>query len=232
MLRPLFYGKISVVMYTDTEGVVLRQTKTVNGRRMIVLFSKQYGKISAGTSISERGKNKTALALRPFTYGRYELFKNRDTYNINGAETLQSYYQIGEDVDKFMCASYVLELTDRLLPEDQPAPAMLTLLLDFFTLLAKRKTSYETLVIGFQLRALTLAGVAPELDNPDELDERFKDIDSEALDALRFISKHPIASLDGIGLKPDVERQLRASLKAYYSYHLGIDNLKSEGLRI
>ena len=77
-------------MLTDTEGIVLRQVKTSYGRRMILLFSKKYGKISAGTSIAERGKNKSSLALRPFTYGRYELFKNRDSYNINSADVLKA----------------------------------------------------------------------------------------------------------------------------------------------
>ncbi|MDD4367176.1 MAG: recombination protein O N-terminal domain-containing protein, partial [Eubacteriales bacterium] len=62
-------------MYTDTEGIILRQTKTVNGRRMVLLFSKKYGKISAGTGISEKGRSKAALAMRPFAYGRYEIFK-------------------------------------------------------------------------------------------------------------------------------------------------------------
>ena len=95
-------------MYTDTEGIILRQTKTVNGRRMLTLFSLKYGKISAGTGINERSRGKNALAMRPFTHGRYELFKTRDTYNINGAETIHSYYAIGEDVDKYMTCAYVL----------------------------------------------------------------------------------------------------------------------------
>ena len=55
-------------MITDTEGIVLRQTKTVAGRRMILLFSRKFGKISVGTSAAEGGKNKSALAARPFTY--------------------------------------------------------------------------------------------------------------------------------------------------------------------
>ena len=67
-------------MITDTEGVVLRQIKAAYGRRMVLLFSKKYGKISAGSSISEKGRSRAALAMRPFTYGRYELFKNRDSY--------------------------------------------------------------------------------------------------------------------------------------------------------
>ena len=72
-------------MRTETEGIVLRQIKISYGRRMVHLFTRAYGKISAGSNIADRGRSKTALAVRPFTYGRYELFKGRDSYNINSA---------------------------------------------------------------------------------------------------------------------------------------------------
>ena len=105
-------------MITDTEGIVLRQVKAMGGRRMISLFSKKYGKISVGTSINEGGRNKTALAIKAFSYGKYELFKNRDNYNLNNGQVLKSYYGIGEDIDKYMAASYVLEFTDKVLRFD------------------------------------------------------------------------------------------------------------------
>ncbi|MCB6367810.1 DNA repair protein RecO, partial [Intestinibacillus massiliensis] len=129
------------------------------GRRMVLLFSKKYGKISAGTSISEKGRNKSALAMRPFTYGRYELFKNRDSYNINGAEVLKSYYRIGEDVDKYMNSSYVLEFTEKLLVEEQPSQALFSLILDFFSVMEKRQKSHGTLVLGYEVKALKIMGV-------------------------------------------------------------------------
>jgi len=139
-------------MYTDSEGIILRQVKTTNGRRMVLLFSRKYGKISAGSSINEKGRSKAALAMRPFTFGRYEFFKNRDTYNINSAEAIKSFYKIGEDVDKYMCASYVLEFTDKLLIEEQPVPALFDMLVEFFDMLSERKSKYETLVIGYMIR--------------------------------------------------------------------------------
>ena len=108
-------------MITDTEGIVLKQVKTAYGRRMILLFSQKYGKISVGTSINEKGRNKSALALRPFTYGKYDLFKNRDSFNLNNASVLKSYYKIGEDVDKYMNSSYILEFTEKVLQEGQPS---------------------------------------------------------------------------------------------------------------
>ena len=246
-------------MITDTEGLVLRQVKAVNGRRMIVILTKRYGKISAGTSISEGGKNKTALALRPFTYGRYELFKGRDTYSINGAETMQSFYAIGEDGDKYMAASYALELTDALAPEEQAQPALLALIRDFLQLLDERKSAFGTLLIGFQMKALQLSGSAPQLDrcmrcgekedlavlsiadgglvcgrcagqpNPDPL--HFS-LTQEQLSALRYMAAKPITALKGIGLNEETEKKLRRLFKAYIAYHLGIENLKSESLLI
>ena len=47
-------------MKADTEGIVLRETKTSYNRRMILLFTREYGKISAGTNLGERGKSKSA----------------------------------------------------------------------------------------------------------------------------------------------------------------------------
>ena len=136
-------------MYIQSEGIILKQVKTLNGRRIISIFSKKYGKICCGSSVTEGGKNKTALALRPFTYGRYELYSSRDSYNIQGAETIKSYYGIGEDVDKYMAACYVLELTDKLLMEDQPQPKLFMLLKEFFDMLELRKTSFQTLVTAY-----------------------------------------------------------------------------------
>lgn len=151
-------------MITDTEGVVLRQIKTAYGRRMVLLFTKKYGKISAGSSISEKGRSRAALAMRPFTYGRYELFKNRDSYNVNSAEVIKSYYKIGEDVDKYMNSSYVLEFTEKVLPEGQPSQAMFNLILDFFSVMEERKKSHGTLVLGYEIKTLKIMGIMPNLN--------------------------------------------------------------------
>jgi len=146
---------------TDTEALVLRQVKTLNGRRMLLLFTKKFGKISVGTNITEGGKNKSALAVRPFTYGRYELFKSRESYNLNSGQVLRSYYSLGEDLDKYMAASYVLELTEKLLAEDLPQPRLFSLLLDFFDALEKRTKKHDTLVMAYMVKALDIMGTMP-----------------------------------------------------------------------
>lgn len=212
-------------MYIQTEGIVLRQVKTLNSRRMITIFSKNYGKISAGSSISEGGKNKTALALRPFTYGKYELFKGRESYNIQGAETLKSYYAIGEDVDKYMAACYVLELTDKVLMEEQPQPKQFMLLLDFLEMLEKRKKAYNTLVIGYQLKLLKAQGLTAS--------EGLKSsVSADIIETLKYIEDHKLLELEKLALKSDTEKKIRQLLKEYFATYLGLDSLKSEDLMI
>ncbi len=212
-------------MYIQTEGIILRQIKTVNSRRMITIFTKNYGKISCGSSISEAGKSKTALALRPFTYGKYELFKGRDVYNIQGAETLKSYYGIGEDIDKYMAASYVLELTDKSLMDEQAQTKLFMVLLDFLEMMEKRKKAYNTLVIGFQLKLLMAQGLTASEGLKNKLN-------TDIIETLKYIENHKLLELETLALKPDTEEKIRKVLKEYFSTYLGIENLKSERLII
>ncbi len=245
-------------MFTDTEGIIFRQVKTVNGRRMVLLFSQKYGKISAGTNISEKGKSKSSLAMRPFTYGRYELFKTRDTYHINGTEVIKSYYRIGEDVEKYMHCSYVLEFTEKLLQEEAPAPGIFNMILDFFDIMEKRSKKYASLILAYQIKVLQEVGSMPRVDRCVLCGEKeepavfsvkeggvickrcclnFLDNQNDALiykvnfgivNILRYIFDNPLKSFGNLALDEEIQKQLSKIIKSYIAYHLDIGELKSE----
>ncbi|MDO4870103.1 MAG: DNA repair protein RecO [Bacillota bacterium] len=245
-------------MLTDTEGIVLRQIKTSYNRRMIVLFSRKYGKISAGTSIGDKGRSKSTLALRPFTFGRYELFVNRDSYNINSAETLRSFYKIGEDVDKYMNGAYVLEFTEKVLEEGVPQQAVFDLLLEFFELLQNRDKGIGTLVLAYQTKLLRFAGVMPELERctvcgktrAECTGDEFFSIESGGfvcsdhavsnsliykdefgiIDVLRYFATQPLKKLENIALNESAGKQLQRLIREYAAYYLDVSNIKSEKL--
>lgn len=44
-------------MVIETEGIVLRQTKTANGKKILTLFTPKYGKISVSCNLAPSGKN-------------------------------------------------------------------------------------------------------------------------------------------------------------------------------
>ena len=150
-------------MLVTSEGIVLRQRKIANNRRMLTVFTKNYGKISCGTSLNEKSRSKSALALRPFTYAEYDIFKGRDYYNISSAQVKKSYYSIGEDLDRFMTASRFIEYLDRILEEEQPRPALFDMTLEFLESLTRASANYDALLYAFIIKTLRYQGVMPEL---------------------------------------------------------------------
>ena len=247
-------------LITDTEGIVLRQVKISYNRKMILLFSRKYGKISAGTNIGEKGKSRSSLAIKPFTYGRYELFKSRDSYNINSAETIKSYYAIGEDVDKYMNGAYVLEFTERVLEEGVPSFGRFNLLLDFFDILETRDKGLGTRVLAYQTKLFRYAGVEPQLDRcivcgekkpavkfdikeggiicgdcwqnirNSRGDSLIYDAEFGIVDILKYFTVNSLKNLKNLALREDTGKLLQKITREYAAYHLDASDLKSEKL--
>ena len=244
-------------MIVNSEGIIFKQVKTVNGRRMILMFTKNYGKISAGTGITEKARGKSSLAIRPFTHGKYELYKSKDRFNINGGETVKSFYSLGEDIDKYMYASYVLELTEKLLPENVPAQKVFVLLCDFLQELESRKKKYDTLLIAYEIKVLKELGYMPNLKKckkcgtfeelsyfdvkeggvycskcgNDEINLR-KDsliypVNASIIDILKYFSDNPFSAFRKIALKDEMAVKINRLLKDFMDYHLDIGELKS-----
>lgn len=151
-------------MLITTEGIVLKQRKIANNRRLIVIFTRKYGKITAGTSINEKGRNKAALALRPFTHAEYDIFKGRDSYSINNAQAVRSYYSIGEDLDRFLVASKFIEYLDAVLEEAEARPKLFDMSIEFLESITRAESNYKTLLYAFVVKALRMQGIMPELN--------------------------------------------------------------------
>ena len=150
-------------MLISADGIVLRQRKIANNKRMIVVFTRQYGKISAGTSINEKSRNRSALALRPFTLAEYDIFKGRESYSINSASVKKSYYSIGEDLKRFMAASRFLVYLDKVLPDEEPMPQLYDLAVDFMEAASQTSSSADTLLFAFIVKSFRMLGVMPEM---------------------------------------------------------------------
>ena len=247
-------------MSFNTEGIIFRQTRMVQGRRMILLFTREYGKISVGRNIGDKGRSKSSLALRPFTYGNYQIFEGRNYYELDRADAITSWYAIGEDLDRYAAASFVLELTEKMLPEGLPQPAVFSLIIEFMEELEQRKKKYMTLVLAYEIKLLRILGVFPVMDScavcgrKEDLElfspseggmicaecaERLRANGQEALifhagndivNVVKYFAKNPLRSFSGIALSDEVADELQRIIKAYMEYHFDLGKLKSEGL--
>ena len=247
-------------MIRIVRGIIFRQVKATSGRTMILLFTKEYGKISAGTYLSKNARSRSQLALHPFTYGEYQIFENRGFYNLDKAEVIRSFYGLGDDIDKYLAASYALELTEKAIPEDVPQPGVFDLLIGFLEELEQRKGRPETLLLAYEVRLLAMLGLSPELgacatcgEPPDptlfSVEEGgvlcrdcYQKIKREGNDRLLFKTKFDIVQVLGyflrnglpafrkIDLQKPQAEELKRILKSYFSYHMEVGRLKSDSV--
>ncbi len=249
-------------MRVETSGIVLKQTKPVGGRTILSILTEDIGKISCGVNLSMKGRNRTNLAVSPFTHADYSLFKNRDSYNLAGAEVIKSYYSIGEDVDKYMAGARILELTDRLLEEGEKAPAIYALVIEYLDELSTREKDFDTLNIAFEFKALRIMGVLPvmsecvscgstsdlkklDIGQGGRICEKcykiaqkssntslIYDMSDDIVKVVEFLVRKPLAALKKLTLQDSVREQLEILLNAWIAYHLDIGGLRSESIKL
>ena len=243
-----------------TEGIVFRQIKMATGRRMILLFTKKYGKISVGTNISEKGRTRSSLALRPFTYGSYHIFEGRNYFNLDKADSIRSFYSIGEDLDKYVSAGFVLELTEKAVPEGIPQPAVFQVLLDFMEEISERNGQHRTLVLAYEIQLLRILGFFPKLDScaccgrpgnwksfsvPDGgticpecrekksasgEDSLIYDTEFDIVNVIQYFAGNPMKAFRKLALQKDAAEHLQQIIRRYLEMYLDIGKLKSESM--
>ena len=215
-------------MTRQYEGIVIRQTKTTGGRRMLVIFTREEGKLSAGTHISEKSKGGGALAIRPFAYGNYTITERRaDMLSVSSAEALDAHFALGEDADRFAEASYALEFTDRLLPEGVRAQQVFDLLREYLAMLSGRKADFRLLTISYMVKVMQEHGVFPDAASLAE-GELLTGLNGDILDVLAFITEQPMGRMDALTLDGGKERAVFGAVKSFAYGHLDLGTIKSE----
>ncbi len=213
-------------MLLHTEAVVLKRTRAAGGVNMLSLFTKKYGKISVASRLGFGGKRRSELAISPFTLGDYKIFSNRGYYNLDSADVVKSYYAIGEDINKYGAASLVLEMTAKLIAEEQPMPGLFTMLKTFLELMEDRQKSHETLVLAYEIKILDKLGYFPQLDACVSC------VKFDIIEAVKYFQKTPFRRFKNIALRREDAIRIQRILREYMAYHMDIAELMSDSLSV
>lgn len=245
-------------MKFEADGIILKRIKASDGSNIISIFTKEKGKLIAGSTIAEKGRAKSNLSMKPFTYGRYDIYKGRNSYILNRADILQSFYSLGEDVDKYMNSSYILEFTDKVLMEEMPMPRLFRILIDTLILIEKRKQRYATLVLAYELKVLKELGYMPNLSECTICQSRveleclnveqgglickncieetqFEDTtsliymeDLGIIDIIKYFLNSPISSFEKLAIDGEKVEIIRKIIDGLIGVHLDIGDIKSK----
>jgi recombinational DNA repair protein (RecF pathway) len=223
-------------MIAEYTGIVIRQTKATGSLRMIHIFTREAGLTGFGTRISERSKGGGALAIRPFVYGRYTVSErgggsaSTDPFRtITQAETIDAHFALGEDAQRFAEASFVLEFTNKALPQGVRAETIFDLLVQYLSLLCRRRKDFRLLTIAFMIQAMQELGVFP--DRASLADGVLPiPMNDDILETVVYIGGRPLEEMENLTLKAGTERAAFGMLKEFAREHLDLGTLKSERL--
>lgn len=144
-------------------GLVLREIKTGEADKILIIFTEKLGIISASAKNSLRIKSKLLTATALFAYSEFTLFKGKQMYCVNSADTCKTFYNINKTVEGLALAMYLAELTYTVIPHEQESSDQLRLLLNCFYYINSENKSIKLLKAIYQLRTLTNSGVMPNL---------------------------------------------------------------------
>ncbi len=143
------------------EAIVLRSMVYREADRILTLFTREAGKVSA----IARGVRKTTSRLRGgvqlFSHTHLVLYGGRTLDTVSQGEAEDEFSYLEQDMERFTTASYCAELVDRLTPEREPQPKVFFLMLA--VLRALKAGDPDLAARLFEIKLLDILGYRPSL---------------------------------------------------------------------
>lgn len=133
--------------------------------KVIVFYTRDYGKIRAVAKGARKIKSKLVGKLELLSYGILVYYErvNKDLHIINSFDTLETFQVIRENLLKIAYCSYIAELIGYIKPEGEIDPDTFDLMIDVLFMM-KTSNDPELITRVFELRLLKELGFSPCLD--------------------------------------------------------------------
>jgi DNA repair protein RecO (recombination protein O) len=153
----------------SVEAFVLRLRPLGEADRILTLFSRERGKVSAVAKGVRKTASKFGARLEFFARSRLTLHEGRSLDTITGAALVADIWERLVHPDVFALASYAAEVIDGLSEPDMPVPEIFDLLVELQAAMAVvpvegTAIATEAVRAAFDLRLLSALGFALELD--------------------------------------------------------------------
>lgn len=155
------------------EAIVIRHRDWGEADRMLTLFTREMGKLSAVAKGVRKPRSRKAGHLEPFMRSSLLLARGRSFFVLTQAESIAPYIALRDDLVLVGYASYIAELLDRFTYDEEENSALYRLLSNSLTRL-NRGDNPETVVRYFEIRLLDHTGFRPQLFNCAQGEEQIQ----------------------------------------------------------
>lgn len=173
-----------------TEGIILKRINYGEADRILTIFTKHSGKISAIAKGVRRTTSRKGGNLELFNQVRIFVAKGKNLDIVTEAEMINSFKEWRGDLKKVAVAYQLCELVDKLSAEGVENDEVYDLLINSFLNLSPA-TNHQSLITNFELSLLQYLGFWPRgraIGNLD-LDGYIEDLINRKLYAKKFLSR-------------------------------------------
>ena len=231
-------------MLQKAEGIVIRTTDYSETNKILTLFTREHGKISVMANGAKRPKSRFASASQLFIYGMFVHHRYKGMGTLNQSDILDSFRHIRSDIILTSYAACMVELIDRLTPEEQPVPGLFELL--YQLLFHLEEEDPDVLLNILEVKMLTFAGTSPTLhqcsrcrkpEGPFHFSQRFAGaicypcsyedpyhypVDPHVVKLLYMFQRIPPDRIGKITVKKETKDQLKQIIDEYYQEYVGV----------
>lgn len=143
-------------------GVVLRTIKLGEADRIIVLCTKERGKVRAVAKGVRKTKSKFGGRLEPISHVALQCYEGRELDLVTQAETVDSFRGVREDLDRMRRAISMLEAVDNISQEGESSPRLYQMLVGAIKSL--EESNSPLIVAAFYWKLLAYEGLSPMID--------------------------------------------------------------------
>ena len=142
-------------------GMVLTAMPISEYDKRITILTKERGKITAFARGARRPASQLLAATNPFSFGEFELFEGRNSYNLTKASIKNYFRELVTDLDVASLAFYFVEFAEYFCQENSDEREMLKLL--YQSMRALEKTEFKKPLVRsvFELKAISINGEGP-----------------------------------------------------------------------
>ncbi len=147
----------------QTNALVIRTQNYGEADRILTLFTKEYGIVSAMAKGARKFKSHQAGATQLFCYGRFNLVSGKNMYTLRGAVCEESFFTVSASIENLALAQYFCDLAYLTTGPENPDEGVLSLLLNTLYLLSKNTKAPALLKAVYELKLCTQTGFMPNV---------------------------------------------------------------------
>jgi len=151
-------------MLYKTEGIVLKSTEFEEADKIVTIYTKNYGKISAIAKGIRKIKSKFGSSLEILTHSIFLIYKGRNIDIVSQTEILESFFSTSKEVIKFAFAVNCVEMVNKLTEEREINIGLFNLLKEVLHYLRKTDDP-KLLTLSFKWQTISLLGYRPSINH-------------------------------------------------------------------